>query len=398
MTYSVIAGEGHRVPIKNWSGNLDEKTLQQATNLSNLPFIHKWLSLMPDAHAGYGMPIGGVMAAKAAVVPYAIGVDIGCGVMLVDLNLKKEQLMSKDGGTFGGVLALTAKSVPTGFSAHKNAFTQDVAVGFIEKDPPSSLPDGAWGKSLFQLGTLGGGNHFLEFQVDEEDNVFIMLHSGSRGLGKAICDFYHKAALSMNRKYYSDLPDKELAYIPQGEPLFGRYWSAMSFAMAWAEANRALMMEAAIKAVSMLVDDFDHADLVAECHHNYANIENHYGLNVIVHRKGAVSASVDDKVLIPGSMGTASYLAEGLGNEESFRSCQHGAGRLHARGAMHRSTTADSVYNDMAERGIVLVSSSPADVMEEAPSAYKDIEDVMARSTDLVKPLKRLTPIGVVKG
>ena len=387
--------------IKSWAGFLDDMCLKQASNLAHLPVARKHIALMPDAHGGYGMPIGGVLFTERAVVPYAIGMDIGCGVILVDLHLKRDQLMSDKDGRFALTLKMTKDKVPTGFETHKLAYTEEEALNLMDvQSPPreSSLDPYWFDKSLPQLGTLGGGNHFIEFQQDENENVYIMLHSGSRSLGKSICDFYHKRALEKNKRYHSILPDPELAFIPRGDEDFSRYLEAMNFAMAWAETNRRLMLEAAINAVATCVPEFEEASVVADCHHNYAAWENHYGIDGIVHRKGAVRAREGELVLIPGSMGTASYLAEGLGNPESFNTCQHGAGRAHTRGEMRRSMTTEQVYAEMAEAGVALVTPDPGHVMEEAPGAYKDIEDVMERSADLVKPVKRLTPLGVIKG
>lgn len=401
MTYEfILPAKDVRVGlgIKSWAGHIDSAAMTQAENLSLLPVARKHIALMPDAHGGYGMPIGGVLFTQGAVVPYAIGVDIGCGVVFVDLGIKAEDLIRDD--RFPLVLKQTKDHVPTGFETHKVAYKTEVALELMEVPSPSeSAVDPHWfQKALPQLGTLGGGNHFIEFQQDENGNAFLMLHSGSRSLGKSICDFYHKRALEKNRRYHSVLPDPELAFIPQGDEDFGRYLEAMNFALVYAETNRALMLEKAINAVATWVPEFESAEKVADCHHNYAAWENHFGIDGIVHRKGAVRARAGELVLIPGSMGTASYLAEGLGNPDSFHSCQHGAGRAATRGAMRRSMTKEQVLDVMREAGVAVVSPDMDHLMEEAPSAYKDIEDVMSRSSDLVEPVMRLTPLGVVKG
>jgi len=403
VTYEYITPNGtyvnHPIGIKSWAGPIDEAALTQANNLANLPVARKHIALMPDAHGGYGMPIGGVLFTERAVVPYAIGVDIGCGVILVDLGIKREDLIKDD--RFALVLKQTKDHVPTGFQVHPRAYKPEVALDLMEVEGDeleyAVMPE--WfNKSLSQLGTLGGGNHFIEWQQDEDENVFIMLHSGSRSLGKSICDYYHKRALENNRRWHSVLPDPELAFIPQETVDFLNYIHAMEFALSWAETNRRLMLEKAVNATATWVSEFSEAKVVADCHHNYAAWEQHFGINGIVHRKGAVRAREGQLVLIPGSMGTASYLAEGLGNPESFETCQHGAGRAQTRGAMRRSMTKEQVIEVMKEAGVALVSPDMDHVMEEAPSAYKDIENVMVRSADLVKPVKRLTPLGVVKG
>jgi len=400
VTYEVIhpGPPFDRVPVKSWAGPIDEACDKQACNLANLPVARKHIALMPDAHGGYGMPIGGVLFTERAVVPYAIGVDIGCGVVLVDLGIKAEDLIRQD--RFPLVLKQTKDHVPTGFEQHKVFYKPDEALRLMETGfPAAEVVKPEWfEKALPQLGTLGSGNHFIEFQQDEDGNAYLMLHSGSRSLGKSICDHYHKRALELNRRWHSFLPDPELAFLPMGDPLFGQYMQAMNFALAYAETNRALMLEKAINAVATWVPEFSEATRIADCHHNYAAWENHFGIDGIVHRKGAVRARAGELVLIPGSMGTASYLAEGLGNPDSFHTCQHGAGRAATRGAMRRSMTKEQVLDVMREAGVAVVSPDMDHIMEEAPSAYKDIEDVMARSSDLVTPVKRLTPLGVVKG
>jgi tRNA-splicing ligase RtcB len=383
-----------RVPIMSWAGELDSRTLEQATNVSNLPFAVDHVALMPDGHAGYGMPIGGVLFADKAVVPYAIGVDIGCGVALVETDLTVEVLPSTD---LGKVLASIDRGVPTGFHGLKTPVDRDVALEAMGIDKPESVKDAWFDRALSQLGTLGGGNHFLELQRDEAGTVFVMLHSGSRNLGKTICDEFHKRALAQDRAWHAALPHDELAYLPVGSDDFAAYWSAMEFALRFAEVNRSRMLDVVERSFEHLTT-IGRFDRLVDVHHNYAAWENHLGRNGIVHRKGAVRARAGEVVLIPGSMGTASYVGEGLGNAESFMTCQHGAGRAMSRAAARQAKTARAVYDEMAALGVVLRSSEPKGVAEEAAFAYKDIESVMAASASLVRPTKRLTPVGVVKG
>ena len=383
-----------RVPIMSWAGELDSRTLEQATNVSNLPFAVDHVALMPDGHAGYGMPIGGVLFADKAVVPYAIGVDIGCGVALVETDLTVEVLPSTD---LGKVLASIDRGVPTGFHGLKTPVDRDVALEAMGIDKPESVKDAWFDRALSQLGTLGGGNHFLELQRDEAGTVFVMLHSGSRNLGKTICDEFHKRALAQNKAWHADLPHDELAYLPVGSDDFAAYWSAMEFALRFAEVNRSRMLDVVERSFEHLTT-IGRFDRLVDVHHNYAAWENHLGRNGIVHRKGAVRARAGEVVLIPGSMGTASYVGEGLGNAESFMTCQHGAGRAMSRAAARKAKTSREVYDEMAALGVVLRSSEPKGVAEEAAFAYKDIESVMAASASLVRPTKRLTPVGVVKG
>jgi tRNA-splicing ligase RtcB len=383
-----------RVPIMSWAGELDSRTLEQATNVSNLPFAVDHVALMPDGHAGYGMPIGGVLFADKAVVPYAIGVDIGCGVALVETDLTVEVLPSTD---LGKVLASIDRGVPTGFHGLKTPVDRDVALEAMGIDKPESVKDAWFDRALSQLGTLGGGNHFLELQRDEAGTVFVMLHSGSRNLGKTICDEFHKRALAQDRAWHAALPHDELAYLPVGSDDFAAYWSAMEFALRFAEVNRSRMLDVVERSFEHLTP-IGRFDRLVDVHHNYAAWENHLGRNGIVHRKGAVRARAGEVVLIPGSMGTASYVGEGLGNAESFMTCQHGAGRAMSRAAARKAKTSREVYDEMAALGVVLRSSEPKGVAEEAAFAYKDIESVMAASASLVRPTKRLTPVGVVKG
>jgi tRNA-splicing ligase RtcB len=383
-----------RVPIKSWAGELDPRTLEQATNVSNLPFAIDHVALMPDGHAGYGMPIGGVLFADKAVVPYAIGVDIGCGVALAETDLTVDDLRQ---GMLEKVLPEIDRGFPTGFYTLKTAVDREVALAEMGVAKPESVKDVWFDRALSQLGTLGGGNHFLELQRDEAGTVFVMLHSGSRNLGKTICDEFHKRALAQDRAWHSALPHDELAYLPVGTDDFVGYWSAMEFALRFAEANRSRMLDVVERAFAHLTK-IDRFERLVDVHHNYAAWENHLGRNGIVHRKGAVRARAGEVVLIPGSMGTASYVGEGLGNAESFETCQHGAGRAMSRAAARKSKTSKEVYDEMAALGVVLRSSEPKGVAEEAAFAYKDIESVMAASASLVRPTKRLTPLGVVKG
>jgi tRNA-splicing ligase RtcB len=340
------------------------------------------------------MPIGGVLFADKAVVPYAIGVDIGCGVALVETDLSVEDLPTAE---LDNVLASIDRGVPTGFHALKTPVDREVALEAMGIEKPASVRDQWFDRALSQLGPLGGGNHFLELQRDEAGTVFVMLHSGSRNLGKTICDEYHKRALAQNRAWASALPHDELAFLPVGTDDFVGYWSAMEFALRFAEVNRSRMLDVVERSFEHLTK-IGRFDRLVDVHHNYAAWENHAGQNGIVHRKGAVRARAGEVVLIPGSMGTASYVGEGLGSAESFETCQHGAGRALSRSAARKSKTSKEVYDEMAALGVALRSSDPKGVAEEAAFAYKDIESVMAASASLVRPTKRLTPLGVVKG
>ena len=392
---NVYFDSDQRVPIKSWAVNPEQGAIDQAKNLSNLPFAIKHVALMPDAHQGYGMPIGGVLFAERAVVPYAIGVDIGCGVALVETDLTLDDFTDSD--ALSNVLRQIARDVPVGQRSRDVAMDEQNLLTLMGKNVPASIQWGWLQKATQQVGTLGGGNHFLEVQADGDGRVYFMLHSGSRALGKLICDHYHKVALEENQRWHSDLPHRELAYLPVGTQAFDEYWSAMEFALRFAEVNRQTML-VAVEAAFRRHTGIKRFEKVVDVHHNYATWENHFGKNGIVHRKGAVRARIGDTVLIPGSMGTASYIAEGLSNPDSFHTCQHGAGRQLSRSAARKTFTAENLSQTMADAGVVMQAADLASAVEEAPGAYKDIDEVMAASTDLINAARRLTPIGVVKG
>jgi tRNA-splicing ligase RtcB (3'-phosphate/5'-hydroxy nucleic acid ligase) len=383
-----------RVPIKSWAPDLAGTALEQATNLSNLPFAIDHVALMPDAHAGYGMPIGGVLFADRAVVPYAIGVDIGCGVALVETDLTMETLSPAG---LAATLAQVARDVPVGSASQARPVNRESALAEIGLELPTSIEDAWFARAVQQLGTLGSGNHFLEVQRDESGRVYVMLHSGSRSLGKTVCDAFHQRAMALCTARGLPLPHRELAYLPGDTPEFDGYWAAMTFALRFAEVNRSRMLDATEAAFARHTR-IGRFDRLVDVHHNYAAWEHHAGRDGIVHRKGAVRARAGETVLIPGSMGTASYVAEGLGNRDAFETCQHGAGRAMSRTAARKAKTSKEVFAEMAELGVALHSGDPKTVAEEAAFAYKDIESVMAASTELVRPTKRLTPLGVVKG
>lgn len=388
-----VYSEG-RIPIKSWAPVLDPGATEQAINLANLPFAMSHIALMPDAHSGFGMPIGGVLFADKAVVPYGIGVDIGCGVTLARTELTIRKL---DHRRLTRVLQKIENTVPTGMRGHSVVVDRAEAEAEIGLELPASIEKAWFDRAIVQLGTLGSGNHFLEVQRDEEGRIYVMLHSGSRSLGKTICDAFNKRAKALNERWHSQVAGKDLAFLPIDTPEFDAYWSAMTYALRFAEVNRARMLKQA-EAAFWAFTAMESWEVVVDIHHNYASWENHKGRNGIVHRKGAVRARTGETVLIPGSMGTASYIAEGLGNSESFETCQHGAGRAMSRTAARSRKTSDEVYAEMKKIGVELLCSSPRDVAEEAAFAYKDIDEVMAASADLIRPMTRLTPLGVVKG
>jgi tRNA-splicing ligase RtcB len=389
--------QGSRVPIYSWAAEIEPDTLRQARNLGSLEIAVDHAALMPDAHIGFGMPIGGVLFAVDAVVPYAIGVDIGCGVQIARTNLVWGDSLTP--AKLREILRQIQRDVPTGFGVHRRApMDLNRMLELVGMDAPASIAPGWLDRALLSIGTLGGGNHFLEVQRDDENRVYFMLHSGSRNLGKQICDRFAKRALDVDQRAGRDLPDRELAYLRFNEDEDAdRYWDAMTFALRWAELNRGQMMNV-VEAAFRKNSPVHRFDRLVDIHHNYAAREEHAGSRGIVHRKGAVRAAAGDSVLIPGSMGTASYIGEGLGNPDSFETCQHGAGRALGRNAAKRAKTSAEVFEEMAAWGIEFISNEPKTAAEEAAFAYKDIESVMALSADLVRPVTRLRPLGVVKG
>jgi len=397
----VIPVEGG-VPIHSWTPELERTALEQAVNLARLPFAIDHVALMPDAHAGYGMPIGGVLFAEGAVVPYAIGVDIGCGVAFAETDLTVATLGRRG---LAEVLEAIERGVPTGTKRRRLPVDPLRAADEIGLPRPPSIERAWWDRAVDQLGTLGSGNHFLEVQRDADGRVCVMLHSGSRSLGKAICDAFQRRALAANLARHDPLPHRELAYLREGTADFDAYWAAMTYALRWAEVNRSRMLDVVERAFEAHTR-IGRFDRLVDIQHNYAARERHRvgsGRQAatregLVHRKGAVRARAGEVVLVPGSMETASYVGEGLGNVDAFETCQHGAGRAMSRTAARKARAASAVYAEMETEGVLLLAGDRRLVAEEAGFAYKDIEVVMAASADLVRPVRRLTPLGVVKG
>ncbi|MBP2655555.1 MAG: rtcB [Firmicutes bacterium] len=410
--YVIYDKQKNRYPLKVWlneTDKLEESCLEQATNLSNLPFIHKWVALMPDTHTGKGMPIGGVIAADGVVIPNAVGVDIGCGMAYIQTNIEAALLKNTttaNGSLLQGIIGDILRNIPVGFKHHRErqasavideAMANKERYAFAEKLLPE-IED-----SYYQIGTLGGGNHFIELQEDENGLTGIMLHSGSRHLGHQICSYFHNVAKDNTQKWFSAVPaEYQLAFLPVDTNEGQAYIDWMNLALGFARENRDHML----KAVTRLVDKWmsrigccqpEYSDYI-NCHHNYAAIEHHYGKNVWVHRKGAIRARAGEKGIIPGAMGSYSYIVNGNGNEESFHSCSHGAGRLMSRTKAKSSYSVETVMNDLKSCGVVLGKNNKGDVAEESRYAYKNIDTVIANELDLITPVKKLRTIGVVKG
>lgn len=400
------------IPIKIWTASIDdieESCLQQAVNLASLPFAVDHIALMPDTHTGKGMPIGGVIACRNAVIPNAVGVDIGCGMAFVQTDIPVRLLretITGSGELIKMIIGSILRSIPVGFKHYSKPQPSEVldkAQTEIGKYTADEELIKYIEESYYSVGTLGGGNHFIEIQEDENGLACIMLHSGSRMFGNMIGQHFNKLANSINEKYFSCVPSSyNLPFLPVDTDEGQRYLNWMHLAMDFAYENRAVMLEKVKAVFSELAEKFigiipNYSDEV-NCHHNYAALENHYGENVWVHRKGAVHAAEGEIAIIPGSMGSNSYIVNGNGNPESFLTSSHGAGRSYSRtGAMERFSV-ESVMLDLKERNVVLGKNSKKDVPEECRFAYKDIDTVMENQKELTTPIKKLFTVGVVKG
>lgn len=405
--YQVMNEDGG-VPVKHWTRGVpvEDAALRQLSNVAKLPFIHKWVAAMPDVHVGVGATVGSVIPTKGAVIPAAVGVDLGCGMMAVQTSLEARHLPD----SLGHVRAAIEAAVPHGRSnggrrADRGAWgtppakvgeawTERLAARFdviTQKHPKIRSSN-----SLVHLGTLGTGNHFIELCLDEQDRVWVMLHSGSRGVGNRIGSYFIALAKQDMKRWFINLPDQNLAYFPEGTEHFDDYCEAVAWAQDFARLNRELMMAHTLAALQKVRDlpPFTAGISAVNCHHNYVARERHYGENVLVTRKGAVRAGEGELGIIPGSMGTRSYIVRGKGNRDSFCSCSHGAGRKMSRTeAKRRFSVEDHVE---ATRGIEC--RKDAAVIDETPGAYKSIDDVMAAQSDLVDVVHTLRQVVCVKG
>ena len=396
---------GGKLPIKAWTSGVqvEDSAKQQLINLANMPFIHKHIAAMPDVHWGMGATVGSVIATKGAIIPAAVGVDIGCGMIAQRTTL-------------------TASDLPDNLHVLRSLIEARIPHGRTNDGKPGDR--GAWGDTVpavdasifsdlgkitekhpklaqaerrakYHVGTLGTGNHFVEVCLDEEQRVWVMLHSGSRGIGNAIGTYFIQRAKEDMERWFINLPDKDLAYIPQGSALFNDYFEAVHWAQDFAKVNREVMMRAAVKALHEIVTKpFECGVEAVNCHHNYVNWERHFGENVMVTRKGAVDAHEGVMGIIPGSMGAKSFIVRGKGDRESFSSCSHGAGRSMSRGEARRRFTLED--HEKATAGVEC--RKDAEVIDETPAAYKDIDAVMAAQSDLVDVVHTLKQVLCVKG
>ncbi|MGC9237822.1 MAG: RtcB family protein [Thiomonas sp.] len=388
------------VPIHLWANveSVEAQALQQLGHISRLPIVAGHVAVMPDVHLGKGATVGSVIPTQSAIVPASVGVDIGCGMCAVQLSLTAKDLPDN----LKAIRTQIERDVPVGQAMHEEhrysaALASRLEPGFrtlVERAP--DLLDhrkikNAW---ALQIGTLGGGNHFIELCLDEQDRVWVMLHSGSRGIGNAIGEYYISQARAYIERLGYGLPDKDLAWLPESEPLFQDYWNALSWAQIYAASNRQAMLDAVLKGLRQHLPPFQTTRQVINCHHNYVAREQHDGRELYVTRKGAIRARAGDLGIIPGSMGTRSYIVRGKGNEGSYCSCSHGAGRVMSRGEAKRHFS----ESDVAAQTAGVECRKDAGIIDELPGAYKNIDVVMAQQSDLVEIAHTLKQVLCVKG
>ena len=388
----VITSE--RIPIKMWLDTIEDGALNQARNLANLPFAFKHVAIMPDSHQGYGMPIGGVLPTKDIVIPNAVGVDIGCGMYAIKLNIKDISY-----NTLESITNEIKYSIPLGFKHHKEPQQDWLSIEDIEliRSSRHSIVCHEYNNSLRQLGTLGGGNHFIEIQKGSDEHIWVMIHSGSRNLGYKVAQYYNAIAKAQNNLWFSSVSVKDdLAFLPLHSEYGLEYMNEMRLCISFAKLNRFFMMNKVLDIIDKVngkVNVLRDIDIA----HNYADIENHFGHNVVVHRKGATRARLGEFGIIPGSQGTSSYIVKGLGNPESFMSCSHGAGRLMSRKKAKENLNLENEIKLMNDKNIIH-SIESKDNLDEASGAYKNIDEVMWNQRDLVEIDVKLEPLAVVKG
>lgn len=385
-----------KLPIKLWLKDIEPEALEQAKHLAELPFAFRHIAIMPDSHVGYGMPIGGVLATRDVVIPNAVGVDIGCGMCAVKTSLQelpKEYLKE--------ILGEIRRTIPAGFTHHKNK-QDETRMPTWDIKQKNAVVEREYYKALFQIGTLGGGNHFIELQRGPDGFIWVMIHSGSRNFGKQVADHYNKLAIELNDKWHSTVPKEwQLAFLPLDSEPGQSYLREMQYCVDFAFANRKLMMDTIL---NQCMPSILHAkglsfsyEPMINIAHNYSQMENHFHENVMVHRKGATLARKDTIGIIPGSQGSSSYIVRGKGNPESFNSCSHGAGRKMGRNQAEKSLDLREEINNLDAAGVLHAVRGLKD-LDEAPGAYKNIEEVMENQKDLVEILVKLNPLAVVKG
>jgi tRNA-splicing ligase RtcB len=388
-----------RVPVKIWTNDVDEKSRQQLSNIASLPFVHHHVAAMPDVHLGIGATIGSVIATHKAIIPAAVGVDIGCGMVACRLSISANDIEEK---SLKKVFDQISRDVPVGRAQHRDdAVLVEAARPFeprltamTQKHPKLLKAFSNFSNWIAQMGTLGGGNHFIEVCLDESNQVWVMLHSGSRGIGNGMADYFIQLAKRDMEQWMIHLPDHNLAYFPEGTEHFDDYVEAVTWAQEYAYQNRECMMDLTLAALKRHLPEFEVTSEVVNAHHNYVAKEYHYGADVWVTRKGAIRAEAGDLGIIPGSMGARSYIVRGKGNPESFNSSAHGAGRRMSRTAAEKQFT----ESDMRQQTEGVICRKDKGVIDEIPGAYKDIDTVMANQNDLTETLHTLKQVLCVKG
>lgn len=388
-----------RVPVKVYTDRVEDSARRQLVNISQLPIVHHHVAAMPDVHHGIGATVGSVIPTLRAIIPAAVGVDIGCGMIAARLSLGANEI---DEASLKKLFAQISRDVPVGFEQHDERDARsDAAKPFkralraiLDKHPGVEKRAGKKSSWVRQMGTLGGGNHFIEVCLDEANRVWVMLHSGSRGIGNAIGTYFIALARQDAERHQLRLPDRDLAYFTEGAQHFEDYVEAVGWAQDYARANRAEMMDLVLDALRRHLPSFEVTTEAVNCHHNYVARETHYGEEVWVTRKGAIRAREGDLGIIPGSMGARSFIVRGRGGAESLQSCAHGAGRRMSR------TQAEKQFSvaDLAEQTAGIVCRKDKGVLDEIPGAYKDIDEVMANQSDLVEVLHTLKQVLCVKG
>ncbi len=398
MPIAQIFSDNLKVPVKVWTNDIDLISIEQLRNVASLPFVFRHVAAMPDVHAGMGATIGSVIATKGAVIPAAVGVDVGCGMLAAKTNLKKEMFDERD---LGQLMTEILNRVPVGREQRKKDQIRTSAcepfeaplAEILAKEPEMLKPmvRSDW---RAQLGTLGSGNHFIELTADEDGCLWIMLHTGSRGVGNIMASFFISKAKELSKASGEVLPDINLASLKEGTEEFELYMKAVHWAQAYAMTNRQVILDDVLEAIRVLRPEVSLEGEIVNCHHNYVAQETHFGETVWVTRKGAIRAGLGEKGIIPGSMGARSYIVEGLGNPESFCSSSHGAGRKMSRTEAKKHFTVE----DLEKQTQNVVCRKDVGVLDEIPGAYKSIEEVMLNQSDLTKTLHELRQVLCVKG
>ena len=388
-----------RVPVKIYTGEIEATARAQLVNISQLPIVHHHVAAMPDVHLGIGATVGSVIPTLRAIIPAAVGVDIGCGMMATRLSISGNEI---DEVSLRKVFNQISRDVPVGFGQHDDRGARDHAAKpfkkrlarVMERHPGIGKRIGKNSHWAYQLGSLGGGNHFIEVCLDEAGRVWVMLHSGSRGIGNAIGSYFIELARRDAERNQLQLPDRDLAYFHEGAAHFDDYVEAVGWAQDYARANREEMMDIVLEALRRHLPAFEVTDAAVNCHHNYVEREQHFGEEVWLTRKGAIRARAGELGIIPGSMGARSYIVRGKGAAESFHSCAHGAGRKMSRNAAQKAFT----VGDLEKQTEGVICRKDKGVLDEIPGAYKNIDEVMANQSDLVEVVHTLKQVLCVKG